>query len=169
MSTTVLAIDSATIKSGFALVEFKGSTIKLLDWGTIQVKGALHERLNKLRARVLELAEEHEPTHVAVEDLKFNRGTPNLSSMAKVAMAVGSVNCAFAQAGYSEVESITANSVRKTWDVSQNKAALRDAINKKFINQIKDNGRPDGFKKSDEDTTDAIGLAVAVWAKLPKE
>ena len=84
-------------------------------------------------------------------------------------MAIGVVQAAFAGAGHKEIYSVPANVVRKTWDVKQDKSQLRAAVNKKFLTQIKDNGRPDGFIKADEDTVDAIGLAVTTWTLIAKE
>ena len=165
----ILAIDAATVTSGFAIIKVDGPDIKLVDWGRIKAKGALHERLEYLRTEVVRLLEEHEPDEVAVEDLKFSKFAKNFSSLGKVAMAIGVVQAAFAGAGHKELYSVPANVVRKTWDVKQDKSQLRAAVNKKFIKQIKDNGRPDGFIKADEDTVDAIGLAVTTWTLIAKE
>jgi len=162
--TVILAIDPATVKVGYGLIKCTGQDIRLLDWGRWTLKGEIPSRLAGLHCHVMEYLAEHKPDLVAVEDLKFNRGTPNLSSMTKVAFAIGTVQTVYALNKYTTVHSLTANSVRKTWDVEQKKANLREAINKRFLLQLQDQGRPHGFKPSDEDITDAIGLAVAVWA-----
>ena len=165
---TILGIDAATVKTGYALIGIEGKKIKLLGFGTVTLKGALHERYNKLRYKVIELVQTYEPDHVCVEDLKFSKFAPTFSSLGKVAAAIGNVQAAFAECKYGKVYSIPANQVRAIWDVKQGKGAsrkanLRNAINKKFLSQLQDKGRPDGFQKADEDATDALGLAVAVW------
>lgn len=161
----ILAIDAATVNTGFAVINAEPGNIQLFEWGKIVCKGDLDTRLGQLYNRIIMLVEKYEPDKVAVEDLKFNRGTPNLSSMTKVAFAIGVVRAAFCNSGHEDIVSITANSVRKTWEVGQKKAKLREAINKKFHATIINRGRPDGFKTADEDITDAIGLAVTAWTR----
>lgn len=166
---TIFAVDCATVKSGYALIEAGEGSVELLEFGLIKAKGLMHERLYQLHTQILEKVREYSPDIVAYEDLKFNRHTKNLSSMTKVAYGIGAVQMAYAAAEYGDVGCLTANQVRKTWGVTQKKSALRAAINKKFAKTIKDRGKPDGFKTSDEDITDAIGLAVAVWVASNKE
>ena len=160
---TIFAVDCATVKSGYGLIEAGAGEVKLLEFGLIKAKGEMHNRLYQLHTQILEKVREFEPDIVAFEDLKFNRHTKNLTSMTKVAYGIGAVQMAYAAADYREIECLTANQVRKIWGVTQKKASLRAAINKKYAKVINDKGRPDGFKPADEDITDAIGLAVAVW------
>lgn len=160
---TIFAVDCATVKSGYALIEAKTGKIDLMEFGLIKAKGAVHERLYQLHTQILEKVLEFEPDVVAFEDLKFNRRTQNLTSMTKVAYGIGAVQMAYAKANYREVSCLTANRVRKIWGVTQKKSALRAAVNKKYATVINNKGKPDGFKTADEDITDAIGLAVAVW------
>ena len=163
--TTIFAVDAATIKSGYAFLRMEDNKITIEDFGWVKAKGTMGERLNQLRSTIRDRVQEYQPDFVAVEDLKFNRGTPNLSSMTKVAFAIGNVYTAFEEAGHKEIISLTANVVRKVWDVKQAKEPLRRAVNKKFLEQLVDKGRPDGFTKSDQDIVDAVGLAVAAWVK----
>jgi len=160
---TIFAVDCATVKSGYGLIEAGEGEVKLLEFGLIKAKGEMHDRLYQLHTQILKKVTEFKPDIVAFEDLKFNRHTKNLTSMTKVAYGIGAVQMAYSAAGYREIECLTANQVRKIWGVTQKKAALRAAINKKYAKVINDKGRPDGFKTADEDITDAIGLAVAVW------
>ena len=160
---TIFAVDCATVKSGYGLIEAGAGEVKLLEFGLIKAKGEMHDRLYQLHTQILEKVLEFKPDIVAFEDLKFNRHTKNLTSMTKVAYGIGAVQMAYAAADYKEIECLTANQVRKIWGVTQKKASLRAAINKKYAKVINDKGRPDGFKTADEDITDAIGLAVAVW------
>lgn len=160
---TIFAVDCATVKSGYSLINATKGDVKLLEFGLIKAKGEMHERLYQLHTQILEKVKEFKPDIVAFEDLKFNRHTPNLTSMTKVAYGIGAVQMAYAAADYTEVECLTANQVRKIWGVTQKKSSLRAAINKKYAKVINDKGRPNGFKTADEDITDAIGLAVAVW------
>jgi len=161
--TTVLAIDSATIKAGYALMQFNGQDITLLDWGCWNLKGELPRRLHALHHKTLEKIGDHIDI-VAVEELRINRGARNLDSMIKVAYAIGAVLSAYGCKDPNNIKMLPANVVRSIWDVSQDKAALREAVNKKFMDQIIDKGRPYGFLPRDQDIVDAIGLGVAVWA-----
>lgn len=164
----IFAVDCATVKSGYALIEAETGKVDLLEFGLIKAKGEMHERLYQLHTQILEKVREFEPDIVAFEDLKFNRHTKNLTSMTKVAYGIGAVQMAYAAADYKEVSCLTANQVRKIWGVTQKKSSLRAAINKKYAKVINDKGKPDGFKTADEDITDAIGLAVAVWVDSNK-
>ncbi len=161
----ILAIDGATLNMGYGIIECEvDRPIKLDKWGTIKMKGDLPSRLSQLKEKLTELIEEEKPDHVAVEDLKFSKYAPNLSALTKVAYAIGVILQTYDAAGYKDIFSIPANSVRKQWgDRVKKKPDLRAAVNKKFIKDLQQQGRPDGFKKSDEDATDAIGLAVVAW------
>lgn len=161
--TTILAIDSATIKAGYALLQFDGNDIRLLDWGCWNLKGELPRRLFALNAKTNEVINT-DVDILAVEELRINRGARNLDSMVKVAYAIGAVLSAFGSKDPERIKMLPANVVRRIWDVDQNKASLREAVNKKFLEQIVDNGRPYGFLPKDQDIVDAIGLGVAVWA-----
>lgn len=160
----ILAIDGATLKVGYAVIDCNsGKDIQLVTWGTLECSGDLHKRLEYLQDKVLKLIEDYEPDQVAVEDLKFSKYAYNFAALTKVAYAIGAVLVAFSKAGMTDIFSIPANSVRKKWDVKQTKSALRAAVSKKFLVQLQTQNRPTGFKKSDEDATDAIGLAVVAY------
>ena len=165
MGLRLLAIDGATITCGYAVLEQADNGFDILAAGNIHGKGDMECRLCDIRAEVLELMELWTPDVFSVEDLKFNRGTPNLSSMTKVAFAIGTILSAYGE-GLSNypVIMIPANQVRKSWSV-KTKPQLRAAINKKYLENLARIGFDDGLKPKHNDISDAIGLGVVALAR----
>ena len=169
MKGRLLAIDPATLKCGLAVYDFSDSGVKLIAADRIHLKGELVERLTSLRTVVEDLIDRYEPTHVAVEDIKFSKFAPNFSALTKVAFAIGNILTVYGEAGYPHIGMFTANSVRKQWAVKQTKAALRTAVIKKFQTELVDLGYPDGLKKAHEDISDAIGLGLTCVSEIKRD
>ena len=79
-----LGIDPGTATTGFALVDFKTSSPKLVEAGVISTTTDLHmhDRLNLLFSSLLDIARKYKPEVMVIEKLFFNTNT-------KTAMTVG--------------------------------------------------------------------------------
>lgn len=168
----LLSIDAATKTCGYAVFSQQiGQSPVLIAAGNIfGGEGDMTSRMKEIRDEVKHLIATHEPNALAVEDLKFNRGTPNLSSMTKVAFAIGAILSAYGEEDIIHpVVMIAANSVRASWAVKQTKPALRAAVNKRFLKNLVDIGFSNGLIKKHEDISDAIGLGVVALSKVVGE
>lgn len=167
----ILALDGATRTSGVAVLDrLPSSRVQLVYADTIKLDEELSipQRLRTFRARFTELCWIHQPDVIAIEDLKFNAGAPNFSSLTKVAFLIGvATEAAYAylcddpvMVTASTVRSIIGNSVKKN-----KKAETRRIINNRFAEDLQALGKHP-LKGTQEDISDAIALGWAAFTKL---
>lgn len=169
--TKILALDGATRTSGVAVLErLPNSRVTLVYADAVKLDDDLSipARLRLFRARFTELCWEYSPDMIAIEDLKFNAGAPNFSSLTKVAFLIGVA----AETSYaylcadpimitaSTVRGIIGNHVKKN-----KKAETRRIINSRFAEDLEKLGKSP-LKGTQEDISDAIALGWAAFTKL---
>jgi Holliday junction resolvasome RuvABC endonuclease subunit len=167
----ILALDGATRVSGVAVLErLPGTRVRLVSAEALKLDDAMSmpERLRVFRARFTALCWEHEPDIIAIEDLKFNAGAPNFSSLTKVAFIIGVAT----EAAYtylcgdpimltaSTVRGIIGNTAKKN-----KKTETRRIINERFAEDLATLGKQP-LKGTQEDISDAIALGWASFTKL---
>jgi crossover junction endodeoxyribonuclease RuvC len=94
----VLGIDPGTANTGYGVVARRRGRLVALDGGVIETRAgvATERRLAQIHARVAELIAEHDPAHVALEELYFGA---NARSAFAVGQARGVVMLAAGQRG----------------------------------------------------------------------
>ena len=125
----------------------------------MKAKHTFAERVAMLAAFARDQIAELEPDIVAIEDLKFNKGAKNLSSMGKVAMAIGGVMAQTVLAGYEPVL-ITATTARSRLS-ARTKDQARKKLNERFEDDLASLGYAKGIMKAQEDVSDALVLCYA--------
>jgi len=168
--TVVMGFDCGSLKTGVALMRMDESD----EWEMLHVellrlraKDTFAARIGQLGKRVREVLAKWNPDHVIIEDLKFNKHARNLSSMGKVAMAIGAVMSEVARAGYEPVL-ITAKTARSRVK-AKDKDGARARMNERFSDDLADLGYPDGVPKAHEDISDAMVLCYAASAEVRRQ
>jgi crossover junction endodeoxyribonuclease RuvC len=94
----ILGLDPGTARTGFGLVEQRGSRLKAIEYGVLETPSGLetHHRLNLVFEQVRGLFDRHEPEAAAVESLFFN---VNVRTALAVGQARGVALLACSQAG----------------------------------------------------------------------
>ncbi len=87
----ILGIDPGSRLTGFGIVDSQGSSIKLVDCGTISTSGDHAERLRRIFNEIERLVARHEPQEVAVERVFVHR---NADSALKLGQARAAALCA---------------------------------------------------------------------------
>lgn len=83
----VLGIDPGSRRTGYAVVERRGSRLRPIAWGTIQLgRGDMPGRLVRLYESLIELVDQHAPTTTAIEGIFHAK---NASSALKLGHARG--------------------------------------------------------------------------------
>ncbi len=80
----ILGIDPGTAITGFGVVGYNGSSLQVFDYGAIRTDSKLElpDRLAIIYRDIKQIISRHNPDHVAIEELFFNKNV-------KTAMAVG--------------------------------------------------------------------------------
>jgi len=80
----ILGVDPGTATTGYGLIKKEGQKFIAIDYGCIltPAKTPLHDRLETIFEELTEIIENHNPDHLAVEELFF-------ASNAKTAISVG--------------------------------------------------------------------------------
>jgi crossover junction endodeoxyribonuclease RuvC len=99
----ILGIDPGTATTGYGLVKKEGQKFFFLKYGCIltPAKTPLADRLEAIFEELTELVQEHQPDHIAVEELFFNSNTTTAMS---VGQARGVILLAAKKAGLSIFE-----------------------------------------------------------------
>ncbi len=84
----IMGIDPGIAILGYGLLEYKGNSFKVLDYGAVTTKAGtpMSERLAIIHAQLVELVEKYKPEAFAVEELFFNK---NVKTAITVAHARG--------------------------------------------------------------------------------
>jgi crossover junction endodeoxyribonuclease RuvC len=146
----ILWIDPGSTTVWYALIEKKGHTFTLLDYGVISTtpKIPVAEKLFEIGTDIKHLIEKYSPNLVAIEKIFF---TNNLKTGIDVAQCRGVVLYETIKASIALIE-YTPLQVKKaiTGNGAANKKQLQNAI--KMILRLKEVPKPD-------DAADAIGIA----------
>ncbi|MGA1364923.1 MAG: crossover junction endodeoxyribonuclease RuvC, partial [Schleiferiaceae bacterium] len=99
----ILGIDPGTVVMGFGVVERQGSTLRLLDLGSVKFAASKDAvaRLGDILTAVADLLERFQPTALAVEAPFFGK---NVQSMLKLGRAQGVVLSAGLRRGLTVAE-----------------------------------------------------------------
>lgn len=94
----VLGIDPGTAITGYGLVEARGNKLKAVDYACVRTpaNSPLEYRLQAIYGAVADLIKQYNPTHLAVEELFFNK---NIRTALSVGHARGVIILAGANAG----------------------------------------------------------------------
>lgn len=94
----VLGIDPGTAITGYGLVEFRGNKLKAVDYDCVRTpaNSPLEYRLQAIHGAVADLIKKYNPTHLAVEELFFNK---NIRTALSVGHARGVIILAGVNAG----------------------------------------------------------------------
>lgn len=98
-----MGIDPGLAIVGYSLVEKKGNSFKVCDYGVIETSTKLSnvERLREIYSKLTEIINNYHPDDMAVEKLYFNK---NVKTAIKVGQARGVILLAGAQAGLKVAE-----------------------------------------------------------------
>ena len=160
----ILGVDCGSLQAGLAVLDTYATDPWVVRCASVirfQRRYTFSDRITQLYDTVAEALELWKPSAVAVEDIRFNSGAPNLSSMGKTSMAIGAALVAVAKAGYTPVQQ-TATTVRSCFK-ARTKDKLRQALNIRFASDLKELGYPDGVPPAHIDATDALGLCYAAY------
>lgn len=170
---SILSLDCATRVCGYAVIsQVEDSSSQLTSVGTIvlDAEDSMATRFFAFHRSILELIKKYSPTHIAIEDLKFNRGAPNFGSLTKVAMSIGVAQMTSAMAGHEPIL-LTASTVRARLEnkAKRNKKdETRRIVNVRFKDDLIKFGYKDGLLKSHHDISDAIALGWVALSLCPK-
>lgn len=147
----ILGIDPGFDRTGFGVVEKRGSDATWVAHGCIQTHAGLpfEQRLLCLRNELKQVIETHKPACVAVEELFFQN---NAKTAIKVGMARGVIILSLAEAGIPIVE-LTPNQVKQ--GITGWGAADKKAVQEMVKRCLKLREVP----KSD-DAADALAIAI---------
>lgn len=171
--TTILSLDGATRTCGISLLSQDGGPIQLQQARNICIDEELSipARLVYFKDRYLEIIDELKPDLIAIEDLKFNHGAPNFSSLTKVAMIIGvAVETARRYNGRDPIL-ITASTVRSAIGNTakkNKKAETRRIVNAHFRENLT-LLKMYPLKGNQEDISDSIALGWAAFARIQNE
>ncbi len=81
----ILGIDPGLATLGFGIISKEGSKTKVLDYGIISTPktDSLPIRLDKIYKGIITLINTYNPTHVAIEELFFNKNTSTAIAVAE--------------------------------------------------------------------------------------
>jgi Holliday junction resolvasome RuvABC endonuclease subunit len=170
---SILSLDCATRVCGFSVITQNDVDPPILAAaGTIKLDSddSMATRFFDFHRQILDLIKKHSPTHVAIEDLKFNMGAPNFGALTKVAMSIGVAQMTAAMAGFDPIL-ITASTVRARIENKakrDKKDETRKIINLKFKADLTRLGFEAGLLKSHHDISDAIALGWVALSTCPK-
>lgn len=94
----IMGIDPGIAILGYGLLEYKGNSFKVIDYGAVTTKAGtpMSERLTIIHSQLIELIEKYKPEAYAVEELFFNK---NVKTALTVAHARGVAIVAAADLG----------------------------------------------------------------------
>jgi len=94
----ILGLDPGTARTGFGVIEQRGSRLRLLEYGVVRTEagGHLHDRLAEVFGQIEAVLARHRPQAAAVESLFFN---VNVRTALAVGHARGVSLLACSQAG----------------------------------------------------------------------
>jgi len=149
--TRILGIDPGFDRTGFGVVDQRGSDATWIAHGCIQTHAGLEfaQRLKIVRDELKQLLDLHQPQCVAVEELFFQN---NAKTAIKVGMARGVVILTLADAGVKIVE-LTPNQVKQGiagWG-GADKKQVQGMVQR--VLKLKDIPKPD-------DAADALAIAI---------
>jgi len=147
----IIGIDPGTATTGFAVLENKGKTFKLLDYGYIHTHKGLknYERLNQIAKDIEEIVKKWCPDKASIEKLFFNK---NIKTAMSVSEARGVIMQHIASKG---VEIVEFGPSQIKMAVCGTGRADKKSVQKmvKLIMNLKETPKPD-------DTADAIAVAI---------
>lgn len=150
----ILGIDPALTKSGWGVIETKGSSIKYLASGTILTKADqnLENRLSYIYSEIEKIIDQYKPQAAAMEEIFVN---VNAASSIKLCHARGAI---MASVGKNKIplKEFAPNKIKKT--ISGAGRADKSQIIY-MINMM----MPDA-NINQEDEADALAAAYAYWA-----
>jgi len=171
----VLAFDPATILVGVACLESVNGTIRLLDCGKVDLgdQNPLGFRLVQMRQIALDLIKKHNPDIIAIEYVRFNRGSvANFDSLSKVLLMTGVLYEAaaghrlpLALLSASQVRGLIGNKEKAS---GKKKKVTKSIVETRFKSDILAI-RGALFKASDLDITDAIALGWVSFSTMEKD
>lgn len=145
----ILGIDPGSIKTGFGVVEAKGSKVSYIASGIIRLPPlSLPEKLKIIFDSVAEIIVLHRPTEMAVEEVFFARDP---RAALKLGQARGAAIVAGVQAGLSVAE-YSAKTVKQS--VVGTGAATKDQVSRMVVRLLKLEAAPR------EDAADALAVAL---------
>lgn len=147
----VIAIDPGIERTGYALVEQDGHSLRAVEYGCIQTASSLplEQRLVELKQDLDALVKSHKPDVAAIERLVF---VHNATSALAVGQARGVILLSLHEAGL-PVSEYSPTQVKRA--VTQSGAADKDSVGRavKLVFKLPEIPRPD-------DAADALALAV---------
>lgn len=89
----ILGIDPGYARLGWGVIEVRGSSTRLVDYGTIEthLSEELPQRLAIIHQSIINIIAKYGPTEIAIEDLFFSK---NVTTGLQVAMARGVITLA---------------------------------------------------------------------------
>lgn len=172
----IYSVDAATITSGYALLNITENGTNLIAAGAYKAKSAdpTTVRLALLQELVYKDIELHKPDVLVVEKIMFTGGNKFLMSLGTTCRAVGAVEACFGRYPELDYRTYTATQARSLCKAPKEKGRkkksdLRIFLNKYFESDLKALGYPEGLKSSQEDISDAIGLALYTYTQIAAE
>lgn len=81
----VLGVDPGLQRTGFAIVEKKGSRFSVISSGVIRIpKSSIEKRLLQIHEQLAQLIDIHKPTHFAIEAGFYSKNVDSLVKMSQV-------------------------------------------------------------------------------------
>jgi len=145
----ILGIDPGSIKTGFGIIEAKGSRMRYVASGIIRLpQVSLPEKLKIICDSVSEIIRTHGPVEMAVEEVFFARDP---RAALKLGQARGAAIVAGVQAGLTVAE-YSAKTVKQS--VVGTGAATKDQVSHMVVRLLKLDAAPK------EDAADALAVAL---------
>ena len=74
MNLTIMGIDPGTFKTGYGLIQVKGSQIKCLDYGLFYSKDkSFARRVHTMHKEIKQISQLYKPEHLAIEKVFFGK------------------------------------------------------------------------------------------------
>lgn len=149
---TILGIDPALGTTGYGIIRSQGNQLHLVDAGVVRCRRdrPLEARLRELYSGIAEILAEHNPRHVAIEQLYSHYDRPTTAIL--MGHARGVILLAAAQAGLT-VTSYAATHIKKT--LTGNGRASKNQMQFAVMHQL-------GLAKPPEPADVADALAIAL-------
>ncbi len=84
----ILGIDPGSRRTGFAIIDAKQQSFVCIDYGVLQATGDFPQRLAPLFSGMRDLIRQHQPEHIAIEDVFVSK---NVASALKLGQARGAL------------------------------------------------------------------------------
>lgn len=163
-SITILSIDPGYDRCGWAIGVKENGEYKNIDFGLIQTKKTqlIFERFSEVKAFLDKLIEEHQPQHLAIENLYFAKNTTTAMRVAEIRGLI------FGLAIANKMEIFEYDPVSIKLAVTGYGKADKTSVTKLTLSQLKLTRLQNKEQKIIDDAVDALAIGLTHTASYRK-